>query len=173
MHFREGHIAEALPYFERAAALVSSDYYNPVMLMTCYIALGDEEASKRAARLTFERAERSLSAEPTNGSAIANGAYALAVLGEGDRAREWIERGLLLDPENLAMRYNMACTLTAALHDDEAALNVLQPYFETVNTASQIKHTEADPDFARIRDDTRFKEMMATTKRRLGITVAA
>lgn len=169
MHFREGHIAEALPYFERAAALVSSDYYNPVMLMTCYIALGDEEASKRAARLTFERAERSLSAEPTNGSAIANGAYALAVLGEGDRAREWIERGLLLDPENLAMRYNMACTLTAALHDDEGALVVLQPYFETVNTASQIKHTEVDPDFIRIRHNARFTEMLAATKIRLGI----
>lgn len=169
MHFREGHIAEALPYFERATALVSSDYYNPVMLMTCYIALGDEEASKRAARLTFERAERSLSAEPTNGSAIANGAYALAVLGEGDRAREWIERGLLLDPENLAMRYNMACTLTAALHDDEAALDVLQPYFETVNTASQIKHTEVDPDFIRVRHHARFTEMLAATKIRLGI----
>jgi adenylate cyclase len=170
MHFREGHIAEALPYFERAAALVSSDYYNPVMLMTCYVALGDEQASKRAARLTFERAERSLGAEPTNGSAIANGAYALAVLGEGDRAREWIERGLLLDPENLAMRYNMACTLTAALHDDEAALDVLQPYFDTVNTASQIKHTEVDPDFIRIRHDARFMEMLAATKIRLGIS---
>jgi len=170
MHFREGHIAEALPYFERAAALVSSDYYNPVMLMTCYIALGDEQASKRAARLTFERAERSLGAEPTNGSAIANGAYALAVLGEGDRAREWIERGLLLDPENLAMRYNMACTLTAALHDDEAALDVIQPYFDTVNTASQIKHTEVDPDFIRIRHNARFTEMLAATKIRLGIS---
>ena len=169
MHFREGRIAEALPYFERAAALVSSDYYNPVMLMTCYIALGDSEATKRAARLTFERAERSLGAEPTNGSAIANGAYALAVLGEGDRAREWIERGLLLDPENLAMRYNMACTLTAALHDDEAALDVLGPYFETVNTASQIKHTEVDPDFIRIRDDARFTKMLRATKKRLGI----
>ena len=173
MLFREGRIAESLPYFEKAAALVSSDYYNPVMLMTCYIALGDFEATKRAASLTFERAERSLATEPTNGSAIANGAYALAVLGETDRAREWIERGLLLDPDNLAMRYNMACTLTAALHDDEAALDVLQHYFETVNTASQIKHTEVDPDFARIRDKPRFEQMIAATKDRLGFAAAA
>jgi adenylate cyclase len=171
MLFREGRIAESIPYFERAAALVSSDYYNPAMLMTCYEATGDSEARKRAARLAFERSERALAAEPTNGSAIANGAYALAVLGEGDRAREWIERGLLLDPENLAMRYNMACTLTLALEDDDAALDVLQRYFETVNTASQIKHTEVDPDFVRIRDTRRFKEMLTTTKKRLGIAV--
>ena len=169
MLFRQGRIAESIPYFERASALVSSDYYNPVMLMTCYQSTGDKEALTRAARLTFERAERALATEPTNGSAIANGAQALATLGEADRAREWIERGLLLDPDNLAMRYNLGCTLTVTLHDDEAAMDVLRPYFETVNTASQIKHTEADPDFIRIRDKARFQEMLAATKKRLGI----
>lgn len=169
MLFREGRIAESIPYFERASSLVSSDYYNPAMLMTCYEAVGDTEGRKRAAKLAFERAERALAAEPTNGSAIANGAYALGVFGEEERAREWIERGLLLDPDNLSMRYNLACILTVVLHDDEAALDVLQPYFERVNTAPQIKHTEADPDFIRIRDNPRFMEMLAATKKRLGI----
>jgi adenylate cyclase len=170
MVFRDGRIAESIPYFEKAASLVSSDYYNPAMLMTCYQAVNDPEGLKRAARIAFERAERALAAEPTNGSAIANGAYALAVFGEADRAREWIERGLLLDPDNLSMRYNLACILTVALQDDEAALDVLQPYFERVNTAPQIRHTEADPDFVRIRDKPRFKAMLAATKERLGIT---
>ena len=169
MQFRQGHIAESIPYFERAATLVNTDYYNPAMLMTCYQATGDEEGRKRAARLAFERAEKALAAEPTNGSAIANGAYALGVFGEEDRAREWIERGLLLDPDNLSMRYNLACILTVVLHDDDAAMDVMQPYFERVNTAPQIKHTEADPDFVRIRDKPRFKEMLAATKQRLGI----
>ena len=68
-----------------------------------------------------------------------------------------------------SMRYNLACILTIALHDDEAALDVLKPYFERVNTAPQIKHTEADPDFVRIRDTARFKEMIGGTKERLGI----
>jgi adenylate cyclase len=169
MLFREGRIAESIPYFAKAAALVSSDYYNPAMLMTCYKAIGDIEGLKGAARLAFERAERSLAAEPTNGSAIANAAFALAILGEQDRSREWIERGLLLDPDNLSMRYNMACTLTVALQDDEACLDVIQPYFEKVNTASQIRHTEADPDFCRVRDTPRFNEMLLSAKKRMGI----
>jgi hypothetical protein len=38
-----------------------------------------------------------------------------------------------------------------------------------VNTASQIKHTEADPDFVRIRDKPRFRQMLEATKGRLGI----
>jgi adenylate cyclase len=171
MLFREGRTAESIPYFEKATALVTSDYYNPALLMCCYEAIGDKEGCKRAARLSFERAEHALATEPTNGSAIANGAYALAVLGERDRAHEWIERGLLLDPDNLSMRYNLACTLTVALNDDEGALDVLQRYFEVVNTASQIKHTEADPDFIRIRETPRFQEMLASTKQRLGIAV--
>jgi len=173
MLFRQGQIAESIPYFERAATLVTSDYYNAAMLMTCYQATGDTEGLKRAAKLGFERAERSLATEPTNGSAIANASFALAILGEQDRAREWIERGLLLDPDNLSMRYNMACTLTVALKDDEAALDVIKPYFEKVNTASQIRHTEADPDFCRIRDTSRFKEMLNGAKERLGISAAA
>jgi len=170
MLFRQKRISESIPYFEKAVSLVSSDYYNPVLLMCCYEGIGDTEARNRTARLCFERAERALATEPTNGSAISNGAYALAILGERDRAREWIERGLLLDPDNLSMLYNLACTLTVALHDDEAALDVLKPYFERVNTIPQIKHTEADPDFVRIRDKPRFKEMLAATKKRLGIS---
>ena len=170
MLFREGRTAESIPYFEKASALVTSDYYNPALLMCCYEATGNMDGRNRAAKLSFERAERALATEPTNGSAIANGAYALAVLGEVDRSREWIERGLLLDPDNLARRYNLACSLTVALHDDEAALDVLQHYFEIVNTAAQVKHTEADPDFIRIRETPRFQAMLDATKKRLGIT---
>jgi adenylate cyclase len=173
MLFRQGRVEESIPYFEKAASLVSSDYYNPAMLMTCYTAIGDKEGAKRAAKLAFERSERALGHDPTNGSAIANGAMALALMDEEERAREWIERGLLLDPDNLAMRYNMACTLTLGLDDDEGALDVLQPYFEIVNTASQIKHTEADPDLIRLRTQPRFKQMIAATKERLGIRTSA
>lgn len=169
MLFRQGRIEESIPYFERATSLVSTDYYNPVMLMTCYQAMGDKEGLSRAARLTFERAERALAIEPTNGSAIANGARGLATLGEVDRAREWIERGLLLDPDNLAMRYNLGCTLAVTLDDDEGAMDVLRAYFERVNTSSQIKHAEVDPDFAHLREMPRFKKMLAATKKRLGI----
>ncbi|HVU29237.1 MAG TPA: hypothetical protein VHE36_02445 [Sphingomicrobium sp.] len=80
-----------------------------------------------------------------------------------------IGRGLLLDPDNLSMRCNLARILTVALHDDEGALDVLEPCFERVNTAPKIKHREADPDFVRIFDTPRFKTMPGKTKERLGI----
>ena len=72
---------EAVPYFEKAASLIETDWHNPSMLMTCYHALGDDENLNRAARTTLDRAQLALSHEPTNGAAIAVGASALARLG--------------------------------------------------------------------------------------------
>jgi len=172
MLFRQGRIAEAIPYFERAVKLSNTDFHNPVMLITCYTAIGDTEAAKRAARLTLERSERALAQDPTNGPAIANGASALALLGEVDRAREWIERGLLLDPDNQYLRYNVACLLSAQLGDDEAAMDVLEPFFDQVKTASQLKHVEADPDMNRLRVKPRFQTMLAATSERVGLQPA-
>lgn len=45
------------------------------------------------------------------GSAMGYAVTALAALGEVERAKEWAGRATLLDPENLNMRYNFACTL--------------------------------------------------------------
>jgi adenylate cyclase len=169
MLYRQGRTAEAIPYFEKAVGLMNSDFHNPVMLISCYTAVGNAEAANGAASLTLERAERALAQDPTNGPAIANGAFALATLGEADRAKEWIERGLLLDPENQYMRYNVACLLASQLKDYDAAMDVLDPFFEQIRTASQLKHVEADPDLDRLRGQRRFKAMLAATKKRLGL----
>jgi hypothetical protein len=43
------------------------------------------------------------------------------------------------------------------------------PYFERVISPTQIKHMGADPDLDPIRDDPRFKQMLAAAKQRLGL----
>ena len=169
MHFRAGRIQEAVPYFEKAAALMETDWHNPSMLMTCYHALEDDENLKRAARMTLDRAQLALSHDPTNGAAIAVGASALSMFGERDRAREWIQRGLLLDPENLSMRYNLACALVVELKDSDAALDVLEVFFERVGSPIHVKHLDVDPDLDGIRNHPRFVRMLDAAKERLGI----
>jgi len=47
-----------------------------------------------------------------------------------ERAKEWAERGLLLDPDNVNLRYNFACSLITEFHDFDAALDLLEPVFE-------------------------------------------
>ena len=169
MLFRHGHIREAIPHFEKAASLMESDWHNPSMLITCYNAIGDKVQMRKAARTALERAERAIAKEPANGPALAVGALALAMFGEEDRAREWIRRALLLDPDNLSMRYNLACSQALDLGDTDSALDTLQPFFERVNSTTHMRHLEIDPDLDRIRDHPRFKEMLAKAKQRLGI----
>jgi adenylate cyclase len=84
-----------------------------------------------------------------------------------------IQRALLLDPDSHGLRYNLACALLVDVGDAEAALEVITPFFERVESPGHIKHFEADPDFDSIRDDPRFKQLLASAKERLGMAAAA
>ncbi len=169
MLFRHGKIGEAIPFFEKAASLMDSDWSNPMMLITCYDSIGDKEQMRKAAQTALERAERAITQDPTNGTALAVGAYSLAMFGEEERAREWIRRALLLDPDNLNMRYNLACTIVRQLGDIDETLDTLGPFFERMHSTTLMRHAEIDPDLDPIRDNPRFKEMLASAKQRLGI----
>jgi len=147
-----------------------SDWHSPMMLTTCYQSIGDDASVKRCARTTIERTEKSVARDPANTQALAGGANALAILGEDRRARDWIERALLLDPDNTLTRYNLACALALRLKDGERALEVLEPYFEQESSAEQMRHLEVDPDLDIIRDDPRFKQMLANARERIGLS---
>jgi|KBSMisStandDraft_5_1062788.scaffolds.fasta_scaffold13548_3 adenylate cyclase len=173
MLFRHGNVREAIPYFEKAASLNDTDWHNPNMLTTCYEGIGDEAQMKRWATIVRERVQRAVDIDPTNGTALSAGAYALATLGDKDRSREWMRRALLLDPENLVMRYNAACVVACRFNNPDETLDMLDPFFHRVTSATWIWHAEADPDLAAVRDDPRFKGMLASAKQRLGMSKAA
>jgi len=169
MFYRHGHISEAIPFFEKATSLMDNDWNSSMMLVPCYSATGDDAKMRKSARTAVERAERAIAQDPTNGTALGGGAYCLAMAGDEDRARDWIRRALLLDPDNVAMRYNVACTLVLKLGAADEAIDALRPYFETATGASQISHAEADPDLNPLRDNSKFKEMLAAAKKRVGM----
>jgi adenylate cyclase len=169
LRFRQQRLEEAIRYFEKAVALEEGDFGSSGMLITCYTALGNREGARRAAEITLARAERVLDHDRNNGSAIGHGSDALAVLGQGERAKEWMGRALLINPENLSMRYNFVCALANHLNDKEAALEMLGPAFEKMGIGL-INHAKIDPDLNCIRDDPRFKAMLSAAEARLGLS---
>lgn len=172
MFFRHGNLREAIPYFEKAASLMDTDWHNPLMLCTCYKAIGEKDLLLKAGKTSFERAERAIGKDPTDGPALAAGANALAILGEKERALEWIRRALVLDPDNLVMRYNLGCALIQDIGAVDEAVETFQPFFEKLQSPMHLRHLEVDPDIDPIRDDPRFKEMLAAAKERLGLAAA-
>jgi adenylate cyclase len=165
-HYRDGRLAEAVPYFEKAVAVDDAALSHPMLLVSCYTALGDQENARRIARIALERAERVVANDRSNGHAMCVGSAALAVLGEAVRAKDWMRRALLVDPDNLNMRYNFACTLAALSGDPEAALAMLEPVLER-GTDGTVKNARIDPDLARLRGDPRFQAMLAAAEARL------
>jgi adenylate cyclase len=171
--FRQRRIREAIPYFEKAAALMDSDWHNAGMLISCYRETGDPDQLRRAAQRTVDRTEKAIARDPSNSTVLAAGASALAAVGEEQRAKDWIDRALLLDPDNNIMRYNLACALTTDLKDPDRAIEVLEPYFLTTLGAAHIRHAEVDPDLDPLRGDPRFQQMLSNAKQRLGLSAAA
>lgn len=136
------------------------------MLVTCYSAIGDAENARRMARVTLERVEKAMALDPANGSVIGFEVSALAALGEAERARERMDRALLVDPDNEGMRYNFACALSALLGDIDGALDLLGAYFEAANPGN-LSFAKVDPDLDPLRDDPRFRAMITAAEARL------
>jgi adenylate cyclase len=166
LSFRQRRPADAIRYFEKAMSLMETDFSSAGMLITCYNAIGNSQAALNAAQITLARAELVLAQDRGNGLAMGHASNALAVLGQAERAKEWMNRAMLIDPENWNMRYNFACALAAYLKETDAALAMLAPVFPKASSGL-LNHAKVDPDFDGIRDDPRFKTMLAAAEARL------
>jgi adenylate cyclase len=161
-----GRFADAARHYEKAAAFIETNLSPPFMLVSCYTSLGDLENARRVARIALERAEKVIAQDRSNGFAMAVGVGALAALGETERAKDWMNRALLIDLDNLVMRYNFACSLATSLGDPDAALDMLRPVLER-NPGDNLGFVKTDPDFDGLRDDPRFKAMIAAAEARV------
>lgn len=164
-------VAAATRHYEKAVELVDGDFHAWAMLSTCYLALGERAKLRNAAKMMVCEGQKAVQQDPSNGAALGILAGGYALLGEAERTREWIDRALLIDPDNLNMRYNFACVLSGFLGDKEAALKMLQSAISRAGEY-QVRITETDTDFDAIRDDPRFQAMIAEAKKRLGMDEA-
>jgi adenylate cyclase len=166
LRFRQHRLEDAIRYYEKAMALMETDLNSGSMLVTCYTSVGNVQAALRVAQITLSRTEKTLAQDRNNAAAMAYGSNALAALGESERAKEWMNRALLIDPDNMNARYNFACVLTRHVKDTDAALELLGPVFEKL-AIGFLNHAKVDPDLDLLRDDARFKAMVAAAEARL------
>jgi adenylate cyclase len=161
-------VAAATRFYEKAVELMETDFHAWAMLATCYHASGDSAKVTAAAKRMVSEAQLAVQQDPSNGAALGILAGGYALLGEKEKTREWIDRALLVDPDNLNMRYNFACVLVGYLGDKEAALKMLQTIF-SIASEFIVRIAETDTDLDPIRDDPRFQRMFAAARKRLGI----
>ncbi len=171
VYLRDGRVAEAARYFERAVSVMESDVQSWARLVTCYLALGDEPRMRKAAETAVAQSEQILAHDPGNGAAMSFGARGYAALGELERAKEWMERAMLIDPDNLNMRYNFACMIAVHFDEKETAIRLLERSLAK-GSVLNVKAAEADPDLNSLRDEPNFRAMLDGARKRLGMLPA-
>ena len=152
--FHQGKIEQAIASFEKATQNDPDDYESPLLAASMYRSAGDNEGARRIAEIGIERAERILQDYPDNQRAYYLGSVGLLVLGHLDRATEWAEHALELNPNDPATRYNSACFFSK-FGDVERALDLLE------NSIISRTWIENDADLDPLRDHPRYAAIVA------------
>ena len=168
VYYRQGRLEDATLYLEKATSLAESDFHSRGMLSALYLARGDIDAARACAAKVIEPVETALARNPDNGAALAYGVLSFAAVGNLDRAREWIDRALLLDPDNMYMRYNIAWPVLTFFEDKEWALGLLKPALEK-GGRTLVSLAAADRNLDSLRDDPRFQRMLTSAQERVGL----
>lgn len=151
----QGQMEQAVELLEKAAEANPSDYQGPLLAAPIYKAMGNQEAFEKWAREGIARAERLLADYPNNHRAYYLGAGALLDLGERERAFEWAEKALAIDPSDPSIRYNMGCFYAKAGEADKA--------FDCLrDSITSRSWAENDPDLENIREDPRYQAFLDT-----------
>jgi adenylate cyclase len=158
-HFRAQRYGEALPWYERAATLDPSFVQAPGMAITCAKHVGDKDAASRLSRLTIERCEAALARNPDSTNAMSWLVPSLMDTGQGERARYWINRALMFDPDEFSMRYNFACALCDA-GDFDMAMDMLETGRGKFSRDS-LSWMKIDPDLKDLRTHPRYLALIA------------
>jgi adenylate cyclase len=82
-----------------------------------------------------------------------------------------MERAMLIDPDNLNMRYNFACMIAVHFDEKNAAIHLLERNFAHGGVLN-VKAAETDPDLDLLRDDPRFQAMLDRARKRLNMVPA-
>ena len=162
----QGNFEQAARYYGRCVALVPEDLHSWDMLLMAFRALNDDLRLQRAAKSMRANAEMMIEREPNNYYAYARGANALVMLDDLATAKDWIQRALLIAPDNLDIRYNFACTLFTHPATFDLGLDHLEYVFSR-SVGSIIRRADIDTDLDPVRDHPRFKAIYTAAMKRI------
>src|SRR5262249_44491922 len=149
---------EAARAYEKAAELDQNSYAAVAMLWDCRKTLGEDEAARRITRQLLARIEKAMQLYPDDAAAYAYGCYALHYLGLKERALDWADRAIAIDPEDYNSHYNVACFLSMS-GAIEKAIDTLEHCVPHL-TSLQLRWMAQDADMNPLRDHPRYQALI-------------
>ncbi len=154
----QGKSDKAARLFAQAVAINPDHYEAFPFLATVYRKTGRLQEAMDADRRGVAAAEKHLEMYPDDARALYLGSGALMATGDAVRATEWAERALEAAPDEPSVLYNVGC-MYSMMGNKERAIALVD---EAVRKGFGYRAwLEQDGDLDPIRDDPRFKAILA------------
>jgi adenylate cyclase len=152
-------------HFERAAKINEEDYGSLSYLAQLYRTLGRDHDAKHAALRALDRIEREIALHPDNALALTWGIGLFVQLGNKERAKEWISRTLIVEPDDPVTHHNLACNLVQMGETDQA-LDLLESYAPKLSALAVLNWIKNDSDLAPLHGHPRYEALIAREEAR-------
>ena len=159
----QGKLDQAAEHYLRALEIRPDDCQSPLLLDQVLRSLGRPDEGIPYLRMGVKRAEEELRLHPESSRPAQLGACALAQLGEKEKALKWLERVMIIDPNDNGARYNAACTY-ALLGEPDQAIDLLCDWVKDAGP-EQKNWFMHDADLDLIRDQPRYPELAKQVER--------
>jgi TolB-like protein/Tfp pilus assembly protein PilF len=118
--FHQGDMDAAADWFAKAAEVNPDDYQSRLLRVQILRGQDRMDEARAEAREAIEVVENHLKWHPDDVRALHLGAGSLVLLGEEGRADRWLQRALLVDPDDPIALYNVACNYATMGRIDSA-----------------------------------------------------
>ncbi len=153
----QGKFEKAARLFSEACRVNPDDYQAAGYLTMAYTQLGRSEEAEKTNQGFVERITKHIDLHPHDGRALAFGAYALAMDGQEERARDWAMRALEAGKDEPSIVYNIAC-YHCLLGEYDQALDCLEHSIE--HGFGYRSWVENDTDLTDLKDSPRFLALL-------------
>ena len=161
MCFEGGRIERSAELFRRAGEVRQEDFQSLLLQAQSLEMLGRMDEARAATREGIGRAVRRLELDPADARALSFGASALYRDGQHERAWQWCDRALQLNPDDAVVIVSAACLCAKAGKKEEMLQHLEKVMARGWGKREWIDH---DPDYDLVRDDPRFQAMLAKLK---------
>jgi TolB-like protein/Flp pilus assembly protein TadD len=156
--FHQGDMVAAAELFRKASEVNPADYQSRLLRVQILRGSGRLEEAKKEAQQAIEAVEKYLEWHPDDARARHLGAGSLILLGDVERANDWLQRAIEIAPNDSVVLYNVACNY-ATMGQDERALEYLdQAVRQGTISASWMRN---DEDLASLRDYPAYQALLA------------
>jgi adenylate cyclase len=166
----QGKLEQAAEHYVRALEIQPDDCQAPLLLEQVLRSLGRRDEGIPYLRMGVKRAEAAMELHPESSRPAQLGACALAMLGEKEKAQKWLERVMIIDPDDNGARYNAACTYVL-LGEPDRAIDLLGLWVKDAGFEQKSWFLH-DADLDTIRDHPRYPALLEQVEQ-IGVNSAA